>query len=162
MTQATINGKNVSIATGSEKTCDERQLVFARNPGEKFLSGVDSLDRLACRCVIRRIVECGCEELAGNQITRRIIICKRTLDRCALTIPTRSHTSTKYRPRFAPLCSPDTPRNPITSARNFHFPSITSIQWPVTPRNEALVVSTDQPSAVAETIPGAFFFTASG
>lgn len=72
-----------------------------------------------------------------------------------LIILTHLHTPTKYCPRFPPLCSPDTGRNPITSDLNLHLPSFTSIQWAVTPRNDAFVVSTDQQSAVVETKPGA-------
>jgi hypothetical protein len=43
----------------------------------------------------------------------------------------------------------------MTSDLNTHFPSFTSIQCPVTPRNPAFVVPTDQLSAVVETFPGA-------
>jgi hypothetical protein len=78
---------------------------------------------------------------------------KHTFDLVALIIQTHSQTPTKYRPRFPLLCSPDTGQNPITSALNFHFPSFTLIQWAVTLRNDAFVVSTDQLSAVIEIKP---------
>jgi hypothetical protein len=45
----------------------------------------------------------------------------------------------------------------MTSALNFHLSSFTSIQCAVTPKNDALVVSADQQSAVAEIRPGAFY-----
>src|SRR5277367_5326132 len=72
-------------------------------------------------------------------------------------IPTRSQMPTKYLPRFAPLCSPDNPLKAMTSALNFHLSSSTSIQCAVTPKNDALVVSADQQSAVVEIRPGAFY-----
>lgn len=84
-----------------------------------------------------------------------MFVYKHTFVLSALIIPTRLHTPTKYRPRFPPLCSPDTGRNPITSDLNLHLPLFTSIQWAVTPRNDAFVVSTDQQSAVVKTKPGA-------
>lgn len=65
-----------------------------------------------------------------------------TLDLPALIIQTRSHTLTKYRPRFSLLCSPDIGWNLITSDLNFHLLPFTSIQWAVTPRNDSFVVWT--------------------
>jgi len=79
-----------------------------------------------------------------------------TLDSFELQIPTRSHNPTKYRPRFQPLCSPETPLNPTTSERIVHLLSLTSIQCAVIPRNEPLVLSAVHPSAVEEILPGAF------
>lgn len=70
-------------------------------------------------------------------------------------IPTRSQRLTKYFAKFAPLCSPEIGWNPITSAHNFHFPSLTSIQWAVIPRNAPLVLSAVQPSLVVAIFPGA-------
>jgi len=70
-------------------------------------------------------------------------------------IPTRSSKPTEYRPRFSPLCAPDNAWNPITSALIVHFPSFTSIQCTVIPWNPIFVVSTDHPSWVMETFPGA-------
>ena len=72
-----------------------------------------------------------------------------------LIIPTRSNNPTAYLPRFSPLCAPDIALNPIISLRIFHFPSFTSIQWAVIPRNPIFVVSADHPSAVIDTLPGA-------
>lgn len=81
-------------------------------------------------------------------------------------IPTRSNNPTAYLPRFSPVCAPDMALKPIISLRIFHFPSFTSIQWAVIPRNPILVVSADHPSAVIDILPGAnysgsinFFFT---
>jgi len=45
----------------------------------------------------------------------------------------------------------------MTSACTFHFSASISIQWAVTPRNAAFVVSTVQVSAVIEMDPGASF-----
>src|SRR5271168_3689367 len=78
-----------------------------------------------------------------------------------LIIPTRSNNPTAYLPRFSPLCAPDKPLNPITSALNFHFFSFTSIQCTVIPRNPLFVVSADHPSAVMETFPGAAYYVSS-
>jgi len=72
-------------------------------------------------------------------------------------IPTRSSNPTAYLPRFSPLCAPDKALNPITAALIFHFPSFTSIQCAVIPRNPAFVVSADHPSAVIDTFPGAAY-----
>ena len=72
-----------------------------------------------------------------------------------LIIPTRSNNPTAYLPRFFPLCAPDIALKPIISLRIFHFPSFTSIQWAVIPRNPIFVVSADHPSAVIDTLPGA-------
>jgi len=63
----------------------------------------------------------------------------------------------KYRARFTPLWSPDIDLNPTTSERNFHLPSLTSIQCAVTPRNVAFVVLRLHPSAVVEINPGVAF-----
>ena len=60
-----------------------------------------------------------------------------------------------YLPRFSPLCAPDKALNLITPAHSFHFPSFTSIQCAVIPRNPIFVMSADQPSCVIETFPGA-------
>jgi hypothetical protein len=92
-----------------------------------------------------------------DHVTYQQTIGSRTFDSPALQIPTRSHKPTKYRPRFQPLCSPDTPWNPTTSERKLHFPFFTSIQWAVIPRNDAFVLSAVQPSAVDDTLPGAFY-----
>ena len=74
-----------------------------------------------------------------------------------LIMPTRSNNPTACLPRFSPLCAPDIGLNPITSARNFHFLSFTSIQWAVIPINPIFVVSADHASEVIETFPGAAF-----
>ena len=74
-----------------------------------------------------------------------------------LIIPTRSNNPTACLPKFSLLCSPDISLNPITSARNFHFLSFTSIQWAVIPINPILVVSADCASEVIEIFPGAAF-----
>ena len=125
----------------------------------KLLSAVKCLNRLTCCYVVWGIIKCdGVKLLSVTRWLVTLLIVTWnvfTFDHCALTIPTRSHTPRKYQPRFALLCSPEIPRNPTTSARNFHFPFFTLIQWAVTPRNEAFVVLTDQPSAVVETKPGA-------
>jgi hypothetical protein len=77
-----------------------------------------------------------------------------TFDAVLDKIPTRSRTPTRYRPRFFPSCAPDNALNPTTDARIFHFPSLTSIQCAVTPKNPIFVVSADQQSEVIEAFPG--------
>jgi hypothetical protein len=78
-----------------------------------------------------------------------------TFEPSALQIPIRSQRPMKYRPKFTPPWSPEIPWKPTTSVRIFHFLFFTSIQWAVIPKNEALVLSADHPSAVVEIFPGA-------
>lgn len=80
-----------------------------------------------------------------------------TFDLFLSMIPARSSNPTVYLPRFAPSCAPDKALNPTTEAFIFHFPSFTSIQWAVNPRNPIFVVSADHPSCVIDTFPGAAF-----
>src|SRR5882672_5508823 len=72
-------------------------------------------------------------------------------------IPTRSHSPIKYLPKFALLCSPKTPLKPTTSECNDHFPSFTSIQCTVIPKNNTFVLLAVHLSAVEEVLPGAFW-----
>ena len=72
-------------------------------------------------------------------------------------IPTRSSNPTVYLPRLSPLWAPDKALNPITAAHIFHFPSFTSIQCAVNPRNDIFIVSADHTSCVTDTIPGAAY-----
>jgi len=72
-------------------------------------------------------------------------------------IPTCSSNPTMYLPRLSPLCVPDNALNTITPARIFHFPSFTSIQCAIIPRNDIFIVSADHLSCVTETFPGAAY-----
>ena len=74
-------------------------------------------------------------------------------------IPTWSSNPTAYLPRFSPLCVPDKPLNPITATFNFHFPLTTWVQWAVIPKNPIFIVSTNHPSAVTDTFPGASYLS---
>jgi hypothetical protein len=80
---------------------------------------------------------------------------ERTFESTRFIIPTRSQRPMKYFAKFAPLCSPETGWNPTTSARKFHLPLLTSIQWAVILRNAPLVLSAVQPSLVVAIFPGA-------
>ena len=70
-------------------------------------------------------------------------------------IPTWSSNPTVYLPRLFPLWAPDKALNPITTAHIFYFPSFTSIQCAVNPRNNIFIVSANHISCITDTIPGA-------
>jgi hypothetical protein len=135
------------------------KLVILGLPFGEVSTAMDAFDGFTACSVIGSVVECDGvqlhEDLSDEREESTRQSTRLTFEVWTSMIPTRSHMPMKWRPRFAPLCSPEMLRNPITSDLNSHFPSLTSIQCPVTPRNPAFVVATDQLSAVVETFPGA-------
>jgi hypothetical protein len=69
------------------------------------------------------VYSCHCHE----SITLVTKFNQHTFDWLLSIIPTRSNKPTAYLPKFLLLCVPEMPLNPITSALNFHFFSLTSI-----------------------------------
>lgn len=108
--------------------------------------------------IVQGIVKGNCKELL-NCVWSAIYLINYwlsiTFDPFLLQIPTQSHNPTNYHPRFQPLWFPEIGLNPKTSDHKVHFPSSTLIQWIVILRNEALVSSAVEPSAINEIFLGA-------